>query len=249
VRAEVCDYSLVSGQKAARVGEPWGLSKGYPSQRLKHSTTGEFVHPSGKTAPVCDKHPCFPQAMLPWKGCRVPLCPTPTSAFTSGQKMTSSVSAPGGLWQVWTLPEAGKLVQNMSFSPDSWAVSFIISAQGPSSWRLMLTAPAFLQWGVEVRSQNHRMLWVGRDLCGSASPTPCPSRVTQSRLHSTASRPVLNISREGDSTTFLGNLGLAGQWGEGDERGPLWGKLQQDVSQVPDLSDAEISSWCNVKWE
>jgi len=37
---------------------------------------------------------------------------------------------------------------------------------------------------------------VGRDLCGSPSPTPCPSRVTQSRLHSPASRRVWNISRE-----------------------------------------------------
>jgi len=55
-------------------------------------------------------------------------------------------------------------------------------------------------------SQNHRMLGVRRDLCGSPSPTPCPSRVTQSRLHSTLSRRVWNISREGDSTTSLGNL-------------------------------------------
>jgi len=35
---------------------------------------------------------------------------------------------------------------------------------------------------------------------------PCPSRVTQSRLHRTASRWVLNISREGDSTTSLETL-------------------------------------------
>jgi len=34
------------------------------------------------------------------------------------------------------------------------------------------------------------MVGVGRALCGSPSPTPCPSRVTQSRLHSTASRRV-----------------------------------------------------------
>ena len=55
-------------------------------------------------------------------------------------------------------------------------------------------------------SQNYRMLRGGRDLCGSSSPTPCSSRVTQSRLHRTASRWVLNFSREGDSTTSLGNL-------------------------------------------
>ena len=54
---------------------------------------------------------------------------------------------------------------------------------------------------VFMESQNHRMVGVGRALCGSPSPTPCPSRVTQSRLHSTVSRQGLNISREGDSTT------------------------------------------------
>ena len=51
------------------------------------------------------------------------------------------------------------------------------------------------------------MVGVGRDLCGSSSPTPCQSRVTQSRLHRTLSRRGLNISREGDSTTSLGSLG------------------------------------------
>ena len=40
VRAEVCDYSLMSGQRATRVGEPLGLSTGYLSQCLKHSTSG-----------------------------------------------------------------------------------------------------------------------------------------------------------------------------------------------------------------
>jgi len=49
------------------------------------------------------------------------------------------------------------------------------------------------------------MVGVGRDLCESPSPTPCQSRVTQSRLHRTSSRRVLNISR-GDSTTSLGSL-------------------------------------------
>jgi len=48
-------------------------------------------------------------------------------------------------------------------------------------------------------SQNPSMAGVGRALCGSLSPTPCPSRVTQSRLHSTASRRGWNIFREGDS--------------------------------------------------
>jgi len=42
------------------------------------------------------------------------------------------------------------------------------------------------------------MFGVGRDLCGSSSPIPCRNRVTYSRLHRTASRRVLNISREED---------------------------------------------------
>jgi len=54
--------------------------------------------------------------------------------------------------------------------------------------------------------QNHRMAGVGRDLWGSPSHTPCQSRVTQSRLHRTASRRSLNISREGDFPTPLGSL-------------------------------------------
>ena len=55
--------------------------------------------------------------------------------------------------------------------------------------------------------ENHSMVGVGRDLCGSPSPTLCPRRVTHSRLHSTASRRGWNISREEDSTTSLGSLG------------------------------------------
>jgi len=49
-------------------------------------------------------------------------------------------------------------------------------------------------WATAVHSQNHRMVGVGRDLCGSPSPTSCRSRVTYSRLHRTASRGGLNIS-------------------------------------------------------
>jgi len=58
-----------------------------------------------------------------------------------------------------------------------------------------------------TKIQNHRMAGVGRDLCGSSSPTPCQSRVTYCRLQRTASRWGLNISREGDSTASLGSLG------------------------------------------
>ena len=41
---------------------------------------------------------------------------------------------------------------------------------------------------------------------GHLVQTPHRSRVTYSRLHRTLSRRVLNISREGDSTTSLGSL-------------------------------------------
>jgi len=68
-----------------------------------------------------------------------------------------------------------------------------------------LCCSAVTQQFLITESQNHRVVGAGRDLCGSPSPTPCQSRVTQSRLHSTASRRVLNISREGDSTASLGN--------------------------------------------
>ena len=61
-------------------------------------------------------------------------------------------------------------------------------------------------WVAEINTQNHRMSGGGRDLCGSSSPPPCRSRVAYSRLHRTLSRQVLNISREGDSTTSLGSL-------------------------------------------
>ena len=59
-----------------------------------------------------------------------------------------------------------------------------------------------------TESPNHRTVGVGRDLWGSFNPIQSPywSRVTYSRLHRTASRQVLNISREGVSKTALGNL-------------------------------------------
>jgi len=63
-------------------------------------------------------------------------------------------------------------------------------------WALALRAANFNRRAAE--SQNQRMAGVGRDLCGSPSPTPGRSRVTQSRLHRTVSRWVLNISREGE---------------------------------------------------
>ena len=47
--------------------------------------------------------------------------------------------------------------------------------------------------------------WEGPSVGHLVQPS-CRSRVTYSRLHRTSSRRVLNISREGDSTTFLGSL-------------------------------------------
>jgi len=46
------------------------------------------------------------------------------------------------------------------------------------------------------------MFGVGRALCGSSSPTPLPN---QGHLQQ-ASRRVLDISREGDSTASIGSL-------------------------------------------
>jgi len=81
----------------------------------------------------------------------------------------------------------------------------------PRKWQgllLGLPEPALLQAEQPFPHWvNHRMMGVGRALCGSPSPTPCRSRVTQTRLHSTVSRRVWNISREGDSTASLGSLG------------------------------------------
>ena len=74
--------------------------------------------------------------------------------------------------------------------------------EGPISAGCTMTKGPRSRWG----SQNPSMVGAGRDLCGSPSPTPCPSRVTHSRLHSTASRRGWNISREGDSTTSLGSF-------------------------------------------
>jgi len=49
---------------------------------------------------------------------------------------------------------------------------------------------------IVMRPQNHRMVGVGRDLCGSSSPTPCRSRVTWLDPHPLLIYKPLNPSPE-----------------------------------------------------
>ena len=87
----------------------------------------------------------------------------------------------------------------------SWLLSGKVKSCVKQMQRLQSSLLPVLLGIVCPLSQNHSMVGVGRDLWGP-SPTPCPSRVTQSRLHSTAARQGWNISREGDSTASLGSL-------------------------------------------
>jgi len=50
------------------------------------------------------------------------------------------------------------------------------------------------------------MLGVGRDPCGSSSPTLLPKQGHLQQAAQDLVQVVLNISREGDSTTSLGSL-------------------------------------------
>jgi len=104
--------------------------------------------------------------------------------------------------------------------------------------------------------QKHRMFGVGRDLCGSPSPTPCRSRVTHRRLHRTASRRVLNISREGDSTAPLGSLFLLVVVLDGifQMKFLYWfslGKLEEEEIRIELLMQKHASLSCqeNCLWD
>ena len=64
---------------------------------------------------------------------------------------------------------------------------------------------------VIMRSQNHRMAWVGRDLKDHESPTPLPGRATNlpiyyTRLPRAPSYLSLNTSRGRAFTVSLGSL-------------------------------------------
>ena len=66
----------------------------------------------------------------------------------------------------------------------------------------MFTFPA--QFTAPTESQNHRMFGIGKDLWGSSSPTPLPKQGHLQQAAQTGSRRVLNISREGESSTHAG---------------------------------------------
>ena len=127
-------------------------------------------------------------APLQWKAgspgqCGHSRCPHPRGAVPQGLGVGTGC---GACWQplAW------------------WVVNW---GQGPSRDSSQEHKESTLEAGLErAYVQNHRMVGVGRDLCGSPSPPPCQSRVTYSRLHRT--RQVLNTSRKGDSTTRLGSL-------------------------------------------
>ena len=76
-------------------------------------------------------------------------------------------------------------------------VSFLFSSTGRYTSSQCLSLPAI------ITESQHGGGWKGPLWVTQSNPR---SRVTQSRLHSTAARRGLNISREQDSTTSLGSL-------------------------------------------
>ena len=137
-------------------------------------------------------------------GCRTRTC-TASSAVPVSKAGVCEAKPAASVFVVQSAEGREGLRNRISCSA---AARRLLFANGPvslpwvSTLFLLLITPLLLI----LASQNHSMAGVGRALCGSPSPTPCPSRVIQSRLHSTTSRRVLNISREGDSTASLGSL-------------------------------------------
>jgi len=99
----------------------------------------------------------------------------------------------GGSLTIRTLPED---TQSLSYPVIKPTVAFLSISQTWPPWY-------FSTWylGRITESQGLEGTSVGHQ----AQPH-CRSRVTYSRLHRTLSRQVLNISREGDSTTSLGSV-------------------------------------------
>jgi len=58
----------------------------------------------------------------------------------------------------------------------------------------------------KLESQNHRVIEFGGDLWRSPCSTPCSSRASWSRLPRTVFEQLLNIYKDGVTTTFLGIL-------------------------------------------
>jgi len=94
---------------------------------------------------------------------------------------------------------ASKSSSDFIFVMDQFVkVLYFFSSRGKHSYRLQFCV-----------SQNHRITECsgleGISVGHLVQPL-CRSKVTYSRLHRTLSRRVLNISREGESTTSLGRL-------------------------------------------
>jgi len=76
----------------------------------------------------------------------------------------------------------------------------------PVHWNILLNADSL---GLGCITQNHRMVWVGRDFTDHLVPTPLPWAVTPSnysRLLKAPSNQALNTSRDRASIASLANL-------------------------------------------
>ncbi|KFR13038.1 Serine/threonine-protein phosphatase 6 regulatory subunit 3, partial [Opisthocomus hoazin] len=106
--------------------------------------------------------------------------------------------------------------------------------------QLLLNPPKLTNDVGWLTESQHGRGWKGP--LGSPSATPCPSKVTQSRGHSTAARRGWNISREGDSTASLGSLGQGSVTLRGKKffLGFSWSFLCSSLCPLPLV----LGSWC-----